>query len=145
MKKVFWVLCMMIFLATSLQAAGFKPYPGAKIDDKATKEANAMNAKAPGQASSTIYTTPDPYEKVAAFYKALGKEHQMSVKKTKRLPSGQELKEGYFILDGSATLSDSKLWVKVQKPYIGKAKMVGLTPKYEDVRDVTAIIVVKRK
>lgn len=39
----------------------------------------------------------------------------------------------------------SKLWIKVQRPYIGSVKMEGLNVKYEDVRDITAIIVSEKK
>jgi len=40
----------------------------------------------------------------------------------------------FFIFDGAEDLTSSKLWVKVQRPYIG-----------EDVRDVTAIVVTEKK
>jgi len=39
----------------------------------------------------------------------------------------------------------SKLWIKVQRPYIGRVKMEGFQPKHEDVRDVTAIVVAEQK
>jgi len=39
----------------------------------------------------------------------------------------------------------SKLWIKIQRPYIGRVKMEGFQPKYEDVRDVTAIVVAEQK
>jgi hypothetical protein len=52
------------------------------------------------------------------------------------------LKEAYFILDGAEELMGSKLWIKIQQPYIGKVSMgQGFQVKYEDVRDVTAIVV----
>ncbi len=46
----------------------------------------------------------------------------------------RDLWEAYFIFDGAKDLMSSKLWVKVQRPYIG-----------EEVRDVTAIIVSEKK
>jgi hypothetical protein len=39
----------------------------------------------------------------------------------------------------------SKLWIKVQRPYIGRVKMEGFQAKYEDVRDVTAIVASEKR
>jgi hypothetical protein len=39
----------------------------------------------------------------------------------------------------------SKLWIKIQRPYIGKVRMEDYQPKYEDVRDVTAIVLAEQK
>ena len=143
---------LVIFFALTMVglAADFKPYPGTKIDEKATQEANQMAAgskmgKAP---KSTIYTTGDSFDKVFDFYKGMAKEYKMPHQKegkVKKLPSGQELKEAYFIFDGANDLMSSKLWIKVQRPYIGRVKMEGYQPKYEDVRDVTAIVVAEQK
>jgi hypothetical protein len=152
MKKMMFVLLLSIALVFSIiaLAGDFKPYPGAKVDEKATQEANQMAAgskmgKAP---KSTIYTTSDSFQKVFDFYKGMAKEYQMPHQKegkVKKLPSGQELKEAYFIFDGASDLMNSKLWIKVQRPYIGRVKMEGFQPKYEDVRDVTTIVVAEQK
>ena len=151
MKKTAYVLLSMAFLFSAVAfAADFKPYPSSKIDEKATQEANQMAAgskmgKAP---KSTIYTASDSFEKVFDFYKGMAKEYKMPHQKegkVKKLPSGQELKEAYFIFDGANDLMSSKLWIKVQRPYIGRVKMEGYQPKYEDVRDVTAIVVAEQK
>jgi hypothetical protein len=150
-KKLSYVLLLMAFIFSSLvYAADFKPYPGAKIDEKATQEANQMAAgskmgKAP---KSTIYTVSDSFEKVSAFYSGMAKEFKMPHQKegkVKKLPSGQELKEAYFIFDGASDLMSSKLWIKIQRPYIGRVKMEGFQAKYEDVRDVTAIVLAEQK
>lgn len=151
MKKAAYVLLSMAFLFSAVAfAADFKPYPGAKIDEKATQEANQMAAgskmgKAP---KSTIYTTGDSFDKVFDFYKGMAKEYKMPHQKegkVKKLPSGQELKEAYFIFDGANDLMSSKLWIKIQRPYIGRVKMEGFQAKYEDVRDVTAIVLAEQK
>jgi len=130
-------------------AGEFKPYPGARIDEKATQEARKMTVESGmPDIHPSIYTTSDPFEKVYAFYQGMGKEYQMPGRvkgKPKMLPSGQELKEAYFILDGAGDLMASKLWIKVQRPYIGNIKLEGLNPKYEDVRDLTAIVVSEKK
>ena len=34
------------------------------------------------------------------------------------LPSGKELKYSFFIFDGAIDLMSSKLWIKIQRPYI---------------------------
>jgi len=152
MKKMMFILSLSMVLVFSIiaLAADFKPYPSSKIDEKATQEANQMAAgskmgKAP---KSTIYTASDSFEKVFAFYSGMAKEFKMPHQKegkVKKLPSGQELKEAYFIFDGANDLMSSKLWIKVQRPYIGRVKMEGYQPKYEDVRDVTAIVVAEQK
>lgn len=97
---------------------------------------------------STIYTTTDPFEKVYAFYNGMAKEYQMPGQpkgRPRTLPSGQQLKDAYFIFDGANNLMDSKLWIKIQRPYIGNLKIEGFTPKYEDIRDMTAIVVSEKK
>ena len=99
MKKLSYVLLLIAFVFSSVVfAADFKPYPGSKVDEKATQEANQMAAgskmgKAP---KSTIYTASDSFEKVFAFYSGTAKEFKMPHQKegkVKKLPSGQELKE----------------------------------------------------
>jgi hypothetical protein len=152
MKKaniIFVVLICFVF-PSLVFAAEFKPYPGSKVEEKATQEANQMAAgsKMGKTPKSTIYTTSDSFEKVFNFYKGMAKEFKMPHQKegkVKKLPSGQELKEAYFIFDGASDLMSSKLWIKVQRPYIGRVKMEGYQPKYEDVRDVTAIVVAEQK
>jgi len=151
MKKVAYVLLPMVFLfSAAVFAADFKPYPSAKIDEKATQEANqlAAGSKMGKVPKSTIYTASDSFEKVFDFYKGMAKEFKMPHQKegkVKKLPSGQELKEAYFIFDGASDLMSSKLWIKVQRPYIGRVKMEGFQAKYEDVRDVTAIVASEKR
>jgi hypothetical protein len=121
------ITVVMVFIGiTIVTAAGFKVYPGAKVDEKLTKESNDFAAKSAAGSKmavskATIYTTSDAYEKVYAFYKGVGKEYQMpSVSGRKnKLPSGRELKHSFFIFDGAKDLMNSKLWAKVQRPYIG--------------------------
>jgi len=117
-------------------------YPGAVIDEKATKEAQeaALAAKS-ANVHSTIYTTQDSFQKVAEFYKTKGKEYQMPMAsgssgkpKKSDLCDGCDLWEAYFIFDGAKNLASSKLWIKVQYPYIG-----------EEIRNITAIIVTEKK
>jgi hypothetical protein len=114
-------------------AQDFKPYPGAKLDEKGS---TAASAAAPGK-KSEVYTTNDSYEKVYAFYKEFYKEYVMPVRPP-NLAGGQELKWAFFILDGEKDLKSSKYWIKVQHPYVG-----GTDGK--DIRDVTVIQTVQSK
>lgn len=132
--------------AAAALAADFKPYPGAKIDAAITKEARQAAAQSPFQVQGmvpTVYLTNAPFEKVAAFYRGLGREYKMpgsQGRTPKKLPGGQELKEAFFIFDGAKDLLSSRRWVKVQHPFIGGMKMVGHTPQFQDIREVTVII-----
>ena len=140
MRKLTYVLLLLVFVYfTAVIAAEFKIYPGAKIDEKATTEARegAVAAKMP-DVKPTIYTASDSFEKVASFYKGIAKEYMMprasgtSGKPKKR--EGYDLWEAYFIFDGAQDLASSKLWIKVQRPYIGR-----------DIRHVTAIVVSEKR
>ena len=120
-------------------AAEFKPYPGAQVDEQATRESQEMAAAAKiTNVQSSIYTTPDSFAEVASFYKGIAREYAMphasgTTGKPKKYET-HELYEAYFIFDGANDLAGSKLWVKVQRPFIGG-----------DVRDVTAIVVTEKK
>ncbi len=161
MKKALCVsVSMVFFFCAFISAADFKPYPGSKEDAKATKEArDAAVAAGMADARITIYTTSDSFEKVAGFYKGIGKEYSMprasGTSGTPKKRPGYDLWEAYFIFDGANDLAASKVWIKVQRPYIGsisggKVKMEGRgvpalpTPKSEDVRDVTAIVLTQK-
>ena len=114
-------------------AQDFRPYAGSKLDEKSSREASAA---APGK-ESEVYTTGDAFDKVYAFYKSLYKEYTMRSSGPK-LPSGQQIKWAFFILDGGKDLSSSKHWMKIQRPYVGGADG-------KDVRDVTVIQTVRAK
>lgn len=132
------LLLTMVFLSISV-AGDFNLYPGAKLDEKATKEARDMAAAAKmTNVKASIYTTADSFAKVTSFYQSIAKEYSMprasgSSGKPKKYEK-YDLWEAYFIFDGAKDLGTSKLWIKIQRPYIG-----------EDVRDVTAIVVSEKK
>lgn len=152
MRKLAYVVssAMVFALATIALAADFTPYPGATPDAKATQEANQEIAKAGMTGTkATIYTTNDSFEKVYAFYGKSAKEYRMPHKKegtVTKLPSGQELREAYFIFDGAPDIMASKLWIKVQRPYIGRVEIgKDFQVKYGDVRNITAVTVSAQK
>ena len=97
-------------------AQDLKPYAGSKLDETASIEASAS---VPGK-QSEVYTTSDSLDKVYTFYKGLYKESTMR-NTGPTLPSGQQVKWYFFILDGGTTLANSKLWLKIQRPYVGGA------------------------
>ena len=144
MKRIIYVLLLLmgLFFLARVFAADFKPYPGAKIDEKATTEARQLTGMA-----TTIYTTSDSFDKVYAFYKGMAGEYKMPPPEGPfTLRSGGVLKEAYFIFDGAPDIMSSKSWIKIQRPYIGGMKAnFPPNPKYiediyEGIRDVTVIV-----
>jgi len=145
MQRFSVLVGLTLAFAVAALAADFKLYPGAKMDEAATQAARQAAAESPLQPQGmvpTIYLTPDSFEKVATFYRGLGREYRMPGRQRKepqKLPGGQELKQAYFIFDGAKDLVTSRRWAKVQRPFIGDVKMAGPTPQYQDIREVTVI------
>ena len=108
-------------------AQDFKPCPGCTLDEKAGREPTAA---APGK-QSQVWTTSDSFDKVYAFYKGLYKEYTMRHGGGK-LPSGQQVRWAFFILDGGKDLASSAYWMKTQWPYVGRTDG-------KDVRDITGL------
>jgi hypothetical protein len=113
-------------------AQDFKPYPGSRLDEKASREASAA---APGK-QSEVYTTADDFDKVHAFYKGKYKEVPMSRPPPK--VAGQQVKWAFFILDDGTSLANSNHWMKIQWPYVGRVDG-------QDARDATVIQTVRTK
>ena len=145
MTKRGYSLTLLVLLSLCTLALGqeFKRYRGAKIDTAATEEAKRLAATDPGL-EVTVYVTADSFDKVYAFYKSAGHEYQMLGKRTRKLPTGQELKDAFFLLDDAKDLVTSRMWVKIQRPYIGTGLARGDTSP-ADIRDVTAIVLSQRK
>ncbi len=127
------VIIFMAAGAAPCRAQDFKPYPGSKVDEKASREASAT---VPGK-ESQVYTTTDALDKVSAFYKGLYKEITMRSSGPK-LPSGEQVRWVFFAIDGGTSLAQSKYWMKLQRPYVG-----GTDGK--DVRDITVIQTVRTR
>ncbi|MFZ0312635.1 MAG: hypothetical protein WAL85_08015 [Candidatus Korobacteraceae bacterium] len=135
---------LVLAMAAGVSAQDVKIYPGAKQFTPPSTE-KATQAMPPG-VTETIYFTDDPFSKVVAFYQNLGKVHTPPwLKKGAKLPSGQPVQETFYIFDGSTTLTFSKSWVKIQRPYVGAIDEEGAMQDYHDVRNVTAIFIVQKK
>ncbi len=151
MKCLLHVFSLTVFvtMSTIAFAGQFKVYPGAKVDKNATEEAQQLvvGTKLGKGTRTSIYTTGDSFKKVFDFYKGIAKEYKMPWMggKVKRLPSGQEIKDAFFIFDGAPDITTSKLWIKIQWPYIGTVKMEGYAVKYGDIRETTTISVSEQK
>ena len=59
-------------------------------------------------------------------------------------PSGIKIKQAFVILDGAPDILQSKDWVTIARPFIFSAKLEGTKVIYSDVRDVTAIVRVRK-
>jgi hypothetical protein len=145
MKTVAYVVAFLILFAsaTGVFAAGFKVYPGAKVEDVYETKQSEAGAKMSRAPKVIIFTTNDLFENVVAFYRGSGREYRIpgSSGKPIRLPSGQELKEAYFIFDNAGDIMTSKHWIKIQQPYLSRERTKeGFQGKYGAVREVTAII-----
>ncbi len=139
MYKIFslTVIFLIFFMCFGLSSE-FIEYPGAAIDEEATTEAQEFAAMAKQDiGKTTIYTTKDPFNKVADFYKKRGKEISMprssgTLGKPKKYEQ-YDLWEAYFTLDGAESIAESKCWVKVQRPFIG-----------DEVIDITTITLTEK-
>lgn len=143
-KRTYRLIAVLVFALAPLSLAQeFKLYKNAKLDAAATEEAMRLAARDPGL-EVRVYVTSDPFEKVYEFYKEIGREYQMAGKRVRKLPNGRELRDAFILLDSENNIVASKLWVKIQRPYIG----AGLDRKGEpmsEIRDVTAIVLSQRK
>ena len=125
-------ICLVMCWALVTQQ-DFQQYPGSKLDAQSgcqtTVRSKNLNCK--------VYTTSDSFEKVYAFFKARYHEFPIPLP-AQRLPSGEEVKWAYFILDGAKDLSRSEHWVKIQRPLIGAIAESG-QGDFKDIRDVSVI------
>jgi hypothetical protein len=145
MKKGIWILAFAMLFALSAPcfSAPFKVYPGARLEDVYEPKPSEVGGKIAKAPKVITFTTDDPFETVVVFYRSVAREYRMPGGSGKpiRLPSGQELKEAYFILDGASDLSASNHWIKIQRPYIEKGRAGSpFSGQYEKIREVTAII-----
>jgi hypothetical protein len=119
-------------------------YPGARLDRTATQQAKTSPATPP-EVEIAVYTTADTFDKVFGFYQRNGKEYKAIGSRARKLPNGKELRDAFFILDDGRDLLTSKHWVKIQRPYIGQYGLGRNGAGASDIRDVTAIVLTRKK
>jgi hypothetical protein len=149
----FMTLVAVVLTCTAVAATvALKPYPGARVDEKASQTATTMlkslGEKKASMLKATVYMTAAAYDSVTAYYLARGKEtHPPSTKPDdlKRLPSGETIREMYVIFDGKKDIIASNAWAHIQRPFVGSMAMVGGKVLMDDIRDVTVITVVSEK
>jgi hypothetical protein len=132
-------------------AGQFKVYPGAKLEEQATKEIQQEEEKMNSpQKTSAVYTTDAAFVKVRDFYKGVAKESSIP---------GLEGNQTFFIFDDASDIASSKLWIKIQRPFATSAKseqvdiesLMKMKPgstiqvQTEGLRDITAIILYEAK
>jgi hypothetical protein len=134
MRRLACYLVGFSLLLVSGFAQEMKPFPGSHLDEQASRDASKA---APGK-ESQVYTTSESYDKVYAFYKGLYTQETKMPPSGPKLPSGQQIQWAFFILDGGKSLAASKLWMKIQRPYVGGADG-------KDIRELTVIQSVRKK
>jgi hypothetical protein len=131
------IVALSLLVSGMAVSAQFKRYPGATTDAWAMKALRDGKAAVPAGTETELYVTPDSYDKVYAFYKGFARESSPMMGGP-RLPDGTQIKWAFFLLDGANSMSDSKYWLKIQRPSVADLQM-------KDVRDVTSIQVVRQK
>jgi len=145
MKKAIWILtpALVFAIVSPGFSTSFKVYPGAKLEAVYEAKQSGTGPTATRSPKVIVFTTNDLFENVVAFYRGIAREYRVPGmgRNPVKLPSGQELKEAYFILDGASDLSTSEQWIKIQRPYLDQGNPGGpFYGKNEKARDVTAII-----
>jgi hypothetical protein len=124
-------------LVVSASGQTFHPYPGATVDEAAGKAASAQRRGF----VSEVYTSTDSFDKIYAFYKQKYKEVPTPFP-TQTLPSGENVRWAFFLLDSGQDLAHSRFWIKIQRPYIGT---LGNSLDYGDIRNLSVIQTVHQK
>ena len=123
-----------------------RDYPGATRytppDTEATRQ--FTDALRPDM-KIAAWLSDDSFEQVLGFYRAIGKEYTPPKKPAEgKLPSGQHLRKAFVIFDGASDLVTSHQWISIQRPFIGGVTRQGEKLEYQDVRDVTEIVLTEK-
>jgi hypothetical protein len=144
MKRIFSAMgCVIVVtLSVVISALAVQVYPGAKVEDTYKIEQPEVGGKVSKPHKIIVFTTNDFFENVVTFYRGIAREYRMPGKgiNPTKLPSGQELKEAYFILDKASDITTSKHWIKIQRPYLGMGQQGPGARSGAAVREVTGII-----
>jgi hypothetical protein len=120
-------------------AAEVRIYPGATAEDFEAWRRKHPNVTVPAGMHVKRYTTPDPLDKVVAFYAKIGSESGQE--RRLRLQTGEEIHMRTFILDAKEDVQTSKLFVRIQRPYV---EYISPEMRGEGVKELTVIEVVSR-
>jgi hypothetical protein len=152
MKRLLFGLLILGVAALGARAEEADIYPKAVLDEVAMQKytvqmKNASREMKRMMGEQKVYTTSDDFEDVYDYYKDAYPETDKKLKKKNpKLPDGRMLREAYFCLDEAKSINQSKHWMKLQWPSIGK---VNITKRhkvvYEDVRELTVITIVEKK
>jgi hypothetical protein len=133
------IIRIALLAVVAIAASEFKPYPGAHSTpwlDKYKAEANKMLQQiGRDEPSVEMWITDDSYDKVRAFYAALGKEDAAfgaEVVKPQSDSTKRRVQATYVMFDGASSPIFSKYYVMIQRPVV-------LSYHPVDVRDVTLI------
>ena len=145
MKRIVFTAGFLIIVSlwVIIPAGAVQVYPGAKLEDTYKIKQPDASGKVSKTTKVIVFTTNDFFEKVVAFYQGIAREYRMPGKggNPTKLPSGQELKEAYFILDKASDIMTSEHWIKIQRPYLGTGQQgSGVRGGRAAVREVTGII-----
>lgn len=132
-------LFSLILVSQVSLAQGFKEYPGAVFDQKYTDKSQGELDKAQLKSKSKVYISTDSFEKVKAFYQALGKEYSLGMP-TQKLEDGTEIKKAFFIFDGAKDLNTSSNWVNIQTPFVGDFEFKNGKVTFLDIRKGKTVI-----
>jgi hypothetical protein len=135
--------CFCVVMAAAGQQAA-RVYPGARLDRTATEQAKVGPAAQP-EFEVAVYTTADGFDKVYGFLQKSGREYRPIGSRVRKLPNGQEMRDAFFIFDGAPNLTASKRWAKIQRPYIGEYGLARNGGGQNDIKNVTAIVLNRKK
>jgi hypothetical protein len=128
-RKLALLLCLLA--ASPTLAQDIKPYPGAAADTASSHQCTH------GGTQCQVFTTPDSFDKLYAFYKGVYREAKWPVP-APTLPNGRQVQWAFFILDDGKDLAHAKHWMKIQHPYIGTISDDS-DADFKDIRDLSVI------
>ena len=134
------LLAALLGMSLLAMAAELRVYPGATAEDFAAWQRRHPDVTVPRGMHVKRYSTPDPLDKVIAFYAKIGREAGQEKRLT--LKTGEEIRMRTFILDGTKKdVATSKLFVRIQRPYVD---FITSEFRAEGVKQLTAIEVISR-
>jgi hypothetical protein len=138
---------LLVLTASVAAGGGLMYYPEATVYNPPNTEANRQfaNALRPGT-TIRAWFTQDTFEQVLGFYRAVGREFKPPQPlPAEKLPSGQVIQKVFVIFDGAPDPVTSRRWIRIQHPFRGSVARTNGVLRYQDVRDVTEIVLTEWK